>query len=301
MGLFGGKSNKNNKRERRKAPAHQASKKNKAAQAQLSAEDVQKVILESMNTFGNGMEFEHWDSSMTQSFLSLGFDELGAAEVLLETEDALRIEIGEEPRSPVQILQIACSKLGIQTNQAPTEQKGYEQDIIKKIGDATHLMRCGKCGKGLKRKAQERCGLHAFNCPSCGNEQYDLGPLPTPKSDMPMGGMLSNVEIPSGKADIVIKWFCSWCGCTVGNAKQCSRCKCDLSIVPPQYGAVFVRGDDDRARNLYVQAAMPMTVQVALMRLLRADPVVAKKSGATDEFADEMLPEEAPPTALTKE
>ncbi|NRA39090.1 MAG: hypothetical protein HRU15_13180 [Planctomycetes bacterium] len=178
---------------------------------------------------------------------------------------------------------------------------GYEKDILSKLNGASHLLKCGHCGKGLRRKGVARCGVHEFNCSSCESKQYDLGPLPIPDANMPMGGIVTAMDVPQGKSGEVIKWFCSWCGCTVGDAKKCTRCSCDLSLVPPQYGAVFVAGGEGLAESLYVQAATPMSVSVALVRLGRATVKSALKTGATEEYAQSMQPEEAPPTALTKD
>ncbi|NRA39112.1 MAG: hypothetical protein HRU15_13290, partial [Planctomycetes bacterium] len=103
MGLFGGKSKKQN-------GGRGARRSRSKKKEPLTAEQVQAYILSAMVEFGNGMEFEKWSAVAGQSFLSIGFDELDTAEVCLTAEELCAVRLPEDGdyNAPDKLFAVIC-------------------------------------------------------------------------------------------------------------------------------------------------------------------------------------------------
>jgi hypothetical protein len=160
-----------------------------------------------------------------------------------------------------------------------------------------HVIQCPSCRQTFEIPPEAPAG--ELGCKGCGASFLNLGLIPDPVTDLPLGpGTLpapDPVNKPSGPS--IPKWCCAWCGRAVTSTDDhCARCKTDLARTPCVQTAARVTGISPALANALIdQATTEMPLPMALLRLGRFTPEEVTASGGSPELAARMKPMPAPP------
>ena len=297
--LFGSKDAQRSRprRPRRKHPAPARRRTRGSPSREHPADCIPRLVAATVSN----QRLTEADCGPDVRLMDLGIDELDAAEVMIVIEDHyggrfvwddgmdeafLKMKIGE-------VIDHVAGAIGAPTR--PAENSFAPQSPAQTVHHDPAVL-CPSCGETVpaSRKREDR------PCPSCGRTFLDLGPLPEPIHDLPMGSAVSGLGIPEileKEVKELPEWICPWCGANVGKSRPgCPRCGCDLTKTARLNLRAHVRGASPEIRgSFYFQSMHPMKAEVALCRLRRLAPNRVAAIGGTPELAAAMCPEKAPP------
>jgi acyl carrier protein len=247
----------------------------------------------------DGLKVKPADCTPDTSLVELGVDLLDIVELTMAIEEHYEGKVSFDDLSDEASARLTVGDVIDTVSKAlgRPQTKAPQAKTRSKPHGPGHILRCPHCDAKVKLTSSAK--RRKVKCPKCKTPFLDLGPLPLPLPDLPMGGPVTELRVPKPIAVELAelpRWVCPWCGNNVGKAADCRRCGCDLGQVARQ--SLQGRAADEPAEvrgSFFLQATHPMSREVALCRLRRLPPRQVAKIGGTPELADAMRPEPEPP------